>query len=394
MVTVIECEKKLGNVLKTIKSDLHMHPELSMQEHRTTQIIKDQLTSLGIEILEFGLRTGVVGVLHGSKKGSVVALRADMDALPISETSGDKDMSLENGKMHACGHDVHTTSLLGAAMLLKELRENMFGSVLFVFQPAEETVEGAKLIINAGLFERMNIDAVFGLHVHPEIEVGHVGIKTGAVMAAKDSFLITIIGSGGHGSAPQNTTDPIVAGAALIAAIQSIVSRNIDSREAAVISVCSVHAGNADNIIPNILTLQGSMRSFSQIVREVMKRKLEEMACSVAKAYGCKARVKIEKGAPILMNDPLLGPIAQKSAEQVLGKNRIVDQELDMSSEDFAEFANRVPSFFYFLGSGTPGIYNCELHNSGFHANERTPIIGAALLASTAWNAQQTFINK
>jgi amidohydrolase len=392
MITLSACENKYGTLLKTIKSDLHRHPELSMQEYRTTTIVRNQLASLGIEIMDLGLETGVVGILQGAKKGPIIALRADLDALPVTECSNDNDASSEEGKMHACGHDVHTTSLLGAAMLLGEQREDMSGSIVFVFQPAEETAQGAKKMIEAGLFERIAIDAMFGLHVRPEIEVGRVGIKAGALMSAKDSFSVTVSGKGGHGSAPQNTVDPLVAGAALLTDIQSIISRNIDPREAAVISVCSIHAGTADNIIPDKLIMQGSMRTFSRKMRDFLIKRLEEVAYGVAMTYGCTAEVKIfqSTSTPVLINDPAMTAIAMRSAIQALGKECLSEQEKEMGSEDFAEFGNHVPIFFYFIGSGTPGRDYYPWHSPNFHADERTPMIGAALLACTALNAQQT----
>jgi amidohydrolase len=390
MIAISSCENRYGELLKSIKSDLHMHPELSMEEYRTTKIVCNYLSSLGIEVMDLGLETGVIGVLHGKNKGPIVGLRADIDALPITESPNDTNISKEDGKMHACGHDVHSASLIGAAMLLCELREKMKGSVVFVFQPAEETVLGAKLLIKAGLFERIKIDAMFGLHVRPDIDIGRIGIKAGPVMSAKDSFSITILGKGGHGSAPQKTADPIVAGAALITTIQSIISRNIDPMEAAVISVCTLHAGTADNIIPDKLVMQGSIRSFSESIRDLMMHRLADITLDVSKAYGCVAELKMIPGTPMLVNDPKLMELATKSAIQVLGKACLVEQERDMCSDDFAEYANLIPAFFYFVGVGSQERQFYPLHNPRFSADERAPVIGATLLANAAWNTQQS----
>ena len=390
MITLASVEEKYGTKIRAIKSDLHRHPELSMQEFYTTGLVGDQLSSLGVEILDLGLETGVVGILRGRRQGPVVALRADMDALPVTENTNDMDASQEEGKMHACGHDVHTAALLGAAMLLDEQREHLNGNVVFVFQPAEEITRGAKKIIEAGLFDRISIDAMFGLHVCPEIEVGCVGIKTGPFMAAKDSFQLTITGKGGHGSAPQDTSDPIIAGAALIGAIQSITSRNVDPREAVVLSVCSVHAGMADNVTPDTLTMSGSIRTFSREMREFIIKRLEEVADFTVRTYDCTAEVQILHGSstPVLTNDSFLAEIAKESATQLLGNECLSEQKKVLSSEDFAEYGESVPVFFCFLGSRTPGHDYYPLHNPKFHADERTPVIGAALLASTVLHAQ------
>lgn len=388
MFEIQECRETYGDILKSIKSDLHMHPEVSMQEYRTTGYIRNWLMNIGIEILELGLETGVIGLLRGASPGPLIALRADIDALPVTEYTGDEDSSLEAGKMHACGHDVHTAGLLGAAMLLKRCQDRMRGSVVFVFQPAEETIEGAGLVIESGLFEQMKIHAMFGLHVRPDIQIGHVGVRAGALMSAKDSFSIRIQGTGGHASMPQDTADPIVAGAAVVSALQSIVSRNVKPQEAIVLSVCSIHAGTADNIVPDELTMLGSMRSCSEHAREVAMARIAEIAGGVAGAYGCSARTEFLSHVPILVNDPALTEIAWHSAMAAFGEGNIVEPGIEMLSEDFAEYAKRTPIFFYYLGVGTQGREYRALHNPAFHADEQAPVAAAVLLAQSAWHAQ------
>ena len=389
MFTMQECRIAYGDLLKSIKSYLHMHLEVSTQEYSTTGYIRNLLINIGVEILELGLETGVVGLLRGAYPGPAVALRADIDALPLTECSGDEDSSLETGKMHACGHDVHMAGLLGAAMLLKRFQDRMHGSVVFVFQPAEETIEGANLVIESGLFEQMKIHAMFGLHVRPDIPIGHVGVRAGALMSAKDSFSICIKGTGGHASMPQDTVDPIVAGAAVVSALQSIVSRNVVPQEAAVLSVCSIHAGSADNIIPDALTMLGSMRSCSEHVREKAMARIAEIAGGVAGAYGCRAQTEFLSHVPMLVNDPALAEIARHSAIAAFGEGNVVEPAIEMISEDFAEYARLTPIFFYYLGVGTQGREYRALHNPAFHADEQSPVAGAVLLAQSVWQTQR-----
>ena len=368
-------------------TDLHMYPEISLEEHRTTRVIRDQLIKRGIEILEVGLDTGVIGIIRGKYDGPTIALRADIDALPVNECEDHMIKSKNGGVMHACGHDVHTSALMGAIMLLSAQRDSLKGNVVFIFQPAEENIQGAKKVINSGLFTALCIDAIFGLHVRPELQIGYVGLKIGTVMAAKDSFEIVIHGIGGHGSAPQDTADPILAGAAIVLDLQSIVSRNIDPREAAVLSICSVHADGCDNIIPETLKLLGSMRSCSIKARSMMKTRLAEISEGVSASYGCKAEVQFNSGVPVTMNHESLYDIAAKSAVNALGEGCIQEINVDMGSEDFSMYSELIPAFYYFLGVRSAQAEFHPLHSALFQADENAPIMGAELLATSALQA-------
>lgn len=378
-----------GDFIQAVYADLHQNPELASAEVRTTACIRAILADHGLEILELGLETGVVACLTGGRPGPVIGLRADIDALPVTESEGHALRSQVEGRMHACGHDVHTAALLGAATVLAGLRAEIAGSVVFLFQPAEEMVRGARQIIAAGLFDRIRMDALFGLHVWPLLGTGYVGVRAGPVMAAKAGFSVAIQGRGGHGSTPQETADPIVAGAAVVSALQSIVSRNTDPREQAVVSVCSVHAEGSDNVIPACLELRGSIRVSSDTVGEMVKRRLTALCQSVAEGYGCSARVTFSHSVGVTANAARLLPLARACAAAVVGEDHVVEQEFSMASEDFSEYARHVPTFFYFLGSDNPGGEYFPLHHSGFRADSGAPARGAALLATTALKALQ-----
>ncbi len=371
--------------LERLYAELHRGPELSGEEYETTRVLRAYLKDIGANIIECGLETGVAALLPGDKPGPAIALRADIDALPVTEDPQHALRSLHEGRMHACGHDIHMTALMGAAMALAARRER--GDVLLLFQPAEETVEGARRMIGAGIFVRHPVQAIFGLHVWPSIPAGSVGIKSGAIMAAKDSFLITVRGRGGHGASPHDAADPILAGATVIQALQSVVSRSIAPIDAAALSVCSVHAEGGDNIIPERLIMRGSMRTCSDATRALVRRRLEAIAKDVASAYGCKADVEYTGGTAATVNDAGLYAIAARSAELVFGKEHIVEPPLTMTSEDFSEYARIAPSFLYFLGVGRAEI-QVPLHHPSFQPDSSAFLHGAALFAATAEQGQ------
>jgi hippurate hydrolase len=377
--------QKYEKRIREIKQDLHRHPEVSLKEFRTTEVIKRELLTLGAEVIDLGLPTGVLAVLKGKRPG-LIALRADIDALQLTEETGAPDASETPGVMHGCGHDLHTASLLGAAMILSELRDEI-PDVAFIFQPAEEITSGAELMIEHGLFDKIKPDMLFGIHNVPEIPVGKVGLKLGALMSAKDNFEIRISGVGGHGGLPHKTVDPIVCAASVISSVQSIVSRNTDPREAAVVSVCSIHAGTPENLITDELFMTGSIRALSDGVMEQAKRRLQKIVASTAEAYGCGSLLKFNGGPPALVNRKDMYGIARDAAEKILGQDAITDPVPSMGSEDFAVLMKHVPGFFYFLGSGSKTRENYPWHSSKFRPDEGYLMIAAELYAQSVLSA-------
>lgn len=382
-------KERFGKKLAGIESRLHQYPELSFQEYHTTELIKDELRSLGCEIIDLGMKTGVAARLFTGKRGPVIGLRADIDAIAQQEATGRPDSSTIPGVMHACGHDVHTTALLGAAMALTEKRHTLNGDVVFVFQPAEEIIQGANAMIAHGLFEKAPMDMLFGLHNAPDIDIGTIGVKCGPLMAGKDEFRITVHGFGGHGGIPHQCIDPIVAASGIINAVQTIVSRNINPLDAAVVSVCSIHGGTADNLIVDAVELTGSARSMSNSARETILRRLSEIVSHCAHAYGCTADVAFYNSTPVLNNEKRPYEIARTAAGETAGAAQVIEPAMRLASEDFAQYAAYAPTFFYFLGSGISGKQNAQWHSAQFRACPDTAIWGASLYCNSVVQAQE-----
>jgi hippurate hydrolase len=373
--------------MRKIKTYLHQHPEESMKEYETTRFIQDKLTGLGIDIVDLGMKTGIVGILKTDKHGPVVGLRADIDAIKCNEMADVKEKSLKEGLMHACGHDFHTAALLGAAGLLTKVKDDLQGDVVFIFQPAEETTSGAAAMIANGLFDKIKVDYLFGLHNRPEILSGKVAVKSGCLMAAKDNFVITVHGMGGHGGMPHLTIDPIVCGAGIINAVQTIVSRNIDPLDSAVVSICSIHGGTPENLIVDRIIMTGSIRALSEKARETAKDRLAVIVQNTAAAYGCKAEITYEGGVPLLDNSEIMYQLAHEAAKEAMGENAIVTTQPCLGSEDFAVYAEHVPTFFYWLGSGRDES-SAPWHNSCFMTDDNALKYGAKLLAQSVLTTQ------
>lgn len=364
---------------------LHRDPEVSFKEYRTSQFIKDILGGLGIEIIDWGGETGVVGLLRGDRPGPVVALRADIDALPIQEENECSYVSQNKGVMHACGHDVHTACLLGAARLLAENRENLKGAVKFIFQPAEEVNAGAKAMIAAGVLENPPVSAIFGLHNNPNIPSGQICLQAGGLMAAVDTTFLTIKGSGGHGAIPHRTRDPITAAAAVIQGLQNIVSRHVDPLEPLVISFGSIHGGDANNVIPEKVELKGTVRTFSPALRSQMPEQMRSVIDGIASAMRTTADFVYRQDLPPVVNPPDLVAWCRTSLEKVFGSGGIVTTAPVMGGEDFACFQEKVPGVFLFLGVGNPakGIVH-QWHHPQFNIDEDGLRFGATALAQLA----------
>ncbi|MFL5258182.1 MAG: M20 aminoacylase family protein [Hyphomicrobiales bacterium] len=362
--------------LTAIRRDLHMHPELLFEEVRTSEIVARELTKLGYSVTRGLAGTGVVGTLSNGTSRRSIGLRADMDALPLTETTGLPYASRTPGKMHACGHDGHTTTLLGAARHLAESR-NFDGTVHLIFQPAEEDVSGAKRMIEDGLFERFPCDAVFAFHNWPGAPVGQVQLKPGAIMASVDLARVAIKGIGGHGAVPHRAVDPVIAGAAVVMALQTIVSRNIDPGEAAVITVGAFNAGNSSTIIPQTAHLDVGIRSCSKAVRDELARRIPALIENQCAAFGCTADVDYEFSYPPTINSAAETEFTRNVAASM--EPGVVDLDKPfMVSEDFAYMLEKAPGCYFIVGNGDePG--RKMLHDPGYDFNDELLIKGAAL---------------
>lgn len=355
---------------------LHANPEIAFQEHATAQFVVEQLTEFGLDqvIAGFG-RTGVVGVLQNGA-GPAIGLRADMDALPIQEENEFAHRSQNPGRMHACGHDGHTAMLLGAAQLLAE-RRNFQGTVYFVFQPAEENEGGARVMTEAGLFERFPMQAIYGMHNWPGLAEGEIALHAGPMMAAFDMFEVEIIGRGAHAAMPQYGVDPILIGSELVSALQKLVSR-MDPLDSAVLSVTQFHAGDAYNVIPERAVLKGGIRSLSPTTQDRMEREFRRTASGVCEANGARAEVRYERRYPPTINAPAETELAARAARDVVGAARVhTNLPPSMGSEDFAFFLQQRPGCYIWLGAGDrPG--SCMLHNPRYDFNDQILPIGVA----------------
>jgi amidohydrolase len=373
-----------------VRRDLHSHPELGFEEHRTARVVCDQLKHLGIEHHAGVGKTGVVAVIPGraTASGRTIGLRADMDALPMQEENDFAHKSRYDGRMHGCGHDGHTTMLLAAARYLHETR-NFDGTAYLIFQPGEEGYAGAKAMIEDGLFERFPAEQVYALHNWPALPPGKIGITPGPAMAAADRIEIMIDGRGGHGAHPHAAIDPVLVAGHIITAAQSIVSRNVSPVDTAVVSLCAMQAGNpgAMSVIPAHATLVGTVRTFRPATQDMIERRLNELIPSIAAAFGAKATLKYERVYPATVNHDAQTAFAMQVAEALIGRDNVM-RNLDpsMGSEDFAFMLQAKPGAFARLGQG--GVEGgCFLHSSVYDFNDAVIPLGAGFLASLAERA-------
>ena len=373
------------NELMAVRRDLHANPELGFEEVRTSGIVAGALTALGVEVHRGIGKTGVVGVIKGQRtdSGKMIGLRADMDALPMSEDSTAQYCSKVPGMMHACGHDGHTTILLGAAKYLMQNR-NFNGTAVLIFQPAEEGLGGAKAMVEDGLFERFPCDAIYALHNWPALPAGVIGINPGPMMAASDKFEITIQGHGGHGAHPYQTIDPIVVAANMVTALHTIVSRNVHPLEAAVLSFGHIHAGSASaaSVIPGQAKLVGTVRTFSDEVQKVVETRMRALIASIAEGYGAKAEFNYMRNYPATINTSACAHFVADVATDLFGAERVVrDLTPSMGSEDFSFMLKKVPGAYFRLGQGgaEDGRF---LHNPKFDFNDDVIPAGSATFAA------------
>jgi hippurate hydrolase len=363
------------------RRDFHENPEILYDVHRTAGVVAEKLKAFGVDEVVTGIgRTGVVGIIRGNgSSGRTIGLRADMDALPMTEKTGKPWASKVPGKMHACGHDGHTAMLLGAAKYLAETR-NFDGTVVVVFQPAEEGGAGAKAMLDDGLVTRFGIERVFGMHNFPGMPVGTFAIRPGALMASADRITIEIEGLGGHAARPHLSHDPVVAGSAIVMAVQSIVARSVDPLEAAVISIPVFHAGTATNVIPQTATLKGTVRTLRPDIRDLVERRLGEVVASVGTAYGVKATLTYKRDYPVTVNDEGEAAFAADIAARVVGE-RNVDRNVvpTMGGEDFSFMLETVPGAFIFAGVGEDVA---NLHNEEYDFNDELIPVGCSYWAT------------
>jgi amidohydrolase len=379
--------KEHFNEIVAIRRHLHANPELSFEEYQTSAFIEEKLKQFQIPFKSGFVKTGIVAHIEGknpSKK--VVALRADMDALPIQEENKVEYCSKNAGVMHACGHDVHTACLLGAAKILNELKNEFEGTVKLIFQPAEEKLPGgASLMIKEGALENPKTSAIIGLHVFPSMESGKVGFRSGMYMASTDELYVTIQGKGGHGALPHLTIDPVLISAHLIVGLQQIVSRNAQPIIPSVLSFGKVIANGATNVIPAEVKLEGTFRTLDESWRTEAHKRMRELACGMVESMGGKCEFEIKRGYPVLYNNEELTQRSEKTAIEYLGNKNVEKLDLRMTAEDFAYYTQEIPGCFYRLGTGniSKGITS-NVHTSTFDIDENALEIGMGLMSCLA----------
>jgi hippurate hydrolase len=362
------------------RRDIHAHPELGFQEQRTAQLVAERLQAFGVEVHRGIGKTGVVGVLRSGTSKKSVGLRADMDALPIREANTFAHRSTHDGRMHACGHDGHTTMLLGAAKYLAQTR-NFDGTVHFIFQPAEEGIGGAKAMVEDGLFKRFPCDAIFGMHNRPGMPLGKFAVRSGAMMAGGAFFDIDIEGRGAHGARPEAGVDSVLVASHVTTALQSIVARNVRPVDTAVLSVTQIHSGDAYNVIPQTARLSGTVRAFSNEVMAMIGRNIARVADGVAAGFGAKAKTDFRPIFAPLINDPQEADYAAGICAEIVGADSVRrDPALIMASEDFSFMLNEVRGCYINIGNGD-GEGACEVHNPSYDFNDQALPYGASFFA-------------
>lgn len=387
MTATFEIPSKLAADVVALRRDFHRHPELGFAEHRTAGIVAERLRALGFEVHTGIATTGVVGVLRGAKPGRTIMLRADMDALPILEENAHDYRSQSDGSMHACGHDGHVAILLGAAQLIADRKEDLAGTVCLVFQPAEEGAGGAQVMVEEGLIDRFGIERAYGLHISSMYPTGTLGFREGDFYASSDSIEIEVQGRGGHGSAPHQTIDPIFTAASFVTSVQQVVSRQIDPLEPAVVTVGSFHGGTIHNVIPRTVKMMGTVRAFSDDVRQAMPERIERVLKACCDASGAAYSFDYLWRYPVTSNDPAQNAYARELARLTVGEDRVFEAGKLMGAEDFSFFAQRVPACFYTLGARGGASTSNPHHSSTFDFDEAALPVGVHMMTALAFDA-------
>jgi amidohydrolase len=388
-----QIEKNRGEVIK-IRRFIHMNPELGNREFETARLVAAKLDTLGLEVRTGVAKTGVVALLRGAQPGISIAVRADMDALPIQETSGVPFKSLNTGVMHACGHDVHTSIVLGTAMVLSAMKDKIKGSISFIFQPAEEGAPqgeegGAELMIREGALDNPPASAIFGLHVWPE-NVGQVYFAPGFITASSDEFRITVKGKSAHGARPQEGVDAIVITAEVVEALQTVVSRAIDPTDPAVLTIGMIQGGTRSNIIAERVTLEGTVRALSDANRKKIPPLMEAIAKGICEMHGATCEFEYNPRFPAVYNNPELAATMVPALAQLLGKDKVLEWKPQLIAEDFSFFAQKIPGFYFFLGVKNPALpLAAPLHSPNFSPDERSIPLGIKVLCNLLLDALQ-----
>ena len=373
----------IKDIIVSTRRDIHQHPELAFDEHRTSKLVAERLESFGIEIQTGVGKTGVVGTLKGKNDGKTIAFRADMDALPIQETSDISYKSINAGIMHACGHDGHTAMLLGTAEVLSKQADKLNGTLKFFFQPAEEGQGGARFMIDDGALE--GVDEVYGIHLWNYQKYGTIGVKSGPIMAAADIFEITVHGKGGHGAAPQGTKDAVLIAAHLIQTLQTIVSRNTNPIESTVVTVGQINGGYNFNIIADKVTLRATTRAYTEDNRQLIKKRMKEIISGTEKTFGTKIELDYEDGYPPTINDPTAADNLLNAAQKIVGDGA-GNPYLSMGAEDFSYFLQKVPGCYFLVGSAPQDREPLSVphHCSHFDIDERALLVGSSVYLQLA----------
>ncbi len=397
MIDFIKEARALFPYTQSMRRDFHIHPELGFHEVRTGGIVAKELEALGLEVTKGVGKTGVVGLLEGSKPGPTILLRFDMDALPIVEATGAEYASQNQGVMHACGHDGHTAMGLTVAKILQNHRDQLNGTIKFCFQPSEEgfngeEVGGNEMMIRDGVLEGPKVERTLSMHVWNEKPVGWIGVAKGPVMAGAELFTIKLTGKGGHGAVPHLTIDPIVAASQVVTALQSITSRNVAPLQSAVVSVTTIHSGTTFNVIPQDAELTGTIRTFDLDVRKKVLERFEQIIRGVGEAMGCQVEIEVKRVTPAVINDDAVSEKVQETAHELLSDSTIdTAPYMTMGAEDMAFMQAKVPGCYFFIGSNnTEKHLDYGHHHPKFDFDEEALVRGAALMAAAAMDVSKS----
>jgi len=378
---IVEEISRMEQEIIRLRRDFHAHPEQGFQERRTASVISSYLTDLGVKVTGGIAGTGVSGLLEGTGPGRTVMLRADMDALPLQEKNDLEYKSLSEGVMHACGHDGHMAILLGTASILARLRPSFPGRVKLVFQPAEENLGGARLMIQEGVLDNPKVDAAFGLHLINQIPCGYVGCRSGAIMAGMDTFTVRVLGKGGHSAMPDGGIDAIAISGQVITTMYRTVSREI-APTPLIINIGTIHGGYAENIIADVVELSGTVRCLNEEVRKTIPDRMKRVLSEITSRMKGNFELDYREGYPVTANDEAMNRIVQKAAEYAVGSPQVIEVPASMASEDMSFYLREVPGAFFFVGAGVPGIRNEPHHNPCFNIDERSLSIGANVMVT------------